>query len=124
MPRRTMPSCSCGWLCSGTTAPGSNSIRLIMAPAPNSGLAVTRGPSSRRFSPSKRTNCGSAIGGLSPVLAEAPSEIPAFRPVGRERERALVGGCGLALAFEAPQQVGSSGVERDVLLEPFDPVDE
>ena len=31
IPRSTMPSCSCGWLCGGTVAPASNSIRLIIA---------------------------------------------------------------------------------------------
>ena len=59
MPRRTIPSCSCGWLCSGTVAPGSNSIRFSIAPSPNSGRPETPAASSNARTSSKRTNCGS-----------------------------------------------------------------
>src|SRR5919106_3093717 len=59
MPSSTMPSCSCGWLCSGTSAPGSKRMRLSMAPAPKSGCPVTPAASSKARTASSRTNCGS-----------------------------------------------------------------
>ena len=43
MPSSTIPSCSCGWLCSGTVAPGSKRIRFSIAPSPKSGRPVTPG---------------------------------------------------------------------------------
>jgi Zinc-binding dehydrogenase len=59
IPRRTIPSCSCSWLWSGTVAPGSNSIRLSIAPSPNKGRPLTPDASSNARRSSKLTNCGS-----------------------------------------------------------------
>ena len=53
------PSCSCSWLCSGTVEPGSNSIRLSIAPSPKSGRPETPAASSNDLTSSKWTNCGS-----------------------------------------------------------------
>ncbi len=46
MPSSTIPSCSCGWLCSGTVAPGSKRMRFSIAPSPNSGRPETPAASS------------------------------------------------------------------------------
>ena len=59
MPSRTRPSCSCGWLWSGTVAPGSNRIRFSIARSPNSGRPVTPAASSKARVASNRMNCGS-----------------------------------------------------------------
>src|SRR5207237_113256 len=59
MPRRTIPSCSCGCEWSGTVAPGANSITFSIAPEPKSGRPLTPAASSKAFTESKWTNCGS-----------------------------------------------------------------
>src|SRR5919201_1349417 len=56
-----MPSCSCGCEWAGTTAPGSNSIRLIIAPVPKSGWPRTPGASSNARRSVSLTNCGSIL---------------------------------------------------------------
>src|SRR6476469_6630218 len=121
-----MPSCSCGWLWSGTTAPGSSSITLIIAPAPKSGRPVTPATSSNAFTSSKRTKTGSAglTRRLSRVRREAACEVPALGPLGGQRQGALVRGGGGVAPVEPAQEIGPRRVERHVAVEPLDAVDQ
>src|SRR5579872_6792562 len=120
MPRRTIPSCSCGWLWSGTTAFGSSSIRLIIAPEPNNGRPVTPAASSNDLTSSKWTHCTSGMGGLSAKSVEPAAEVAAFGPVGRQRKRAVVRGARLVEAVEPAQEVCPCSVVGDVAVQPVD----
>ena len=46
IPSSTRTICSCGWLWSGTVAPGSKRIRFSIAPSPKSGRPLTPAASS------------------------------------------------------------------------------
>ena len=70
-----MPSCSCGWLWSGTSEPGANSMRLSIAPSPKSGRPVTPSANSNDRTSSKRTNLGFTPMTLQPASAVSVTSI-------------------------------------------------
>src|SRR6478735_11250424 len=62
IPRKTIPSCSCGWLWAGTVAPGSNSIRFSIASLPKSGRPSTPATRLNAATSAKRMNCAPTQG--------------------------------------------------------------
>ncbi len=76
MPFNTKPICSWGWLCSDTTAPGSSSATLSIAPVPKIGRPITPSVMGNGSMPSTWKNSAFTMTNIAGLRRKCTSDRP------------------------------------------------